>query len=101
MTTKTITRNDIALEVHKQIGLSTSESDKIVSQFFSSIIESLADTGNTKLTKFGTFTVLNKKERIGRNPKTKEKAVISARKVISFRASDALKDIINKNDHPK
>lgn len=96
MNTKTIIRNDIALEIHKQIGLSTNEADKIVSQFFNSLIESLNNTGNVKLTNFGTLAVLNKKERIGRNPKTKEKAIISARKVVSFRASDTLKKLINK-----
>lgn len=96
MNEKTITRNDIALEIHKQIGLSTNEADKIVSQFFSSVIDALNDTGSIKLTNFGTLTVLNKKERIGRNPRTKEKAIISARKVASFRASDTLKNLINK-----
>jgi integration host factor subunit alpha len=97
MTEKTITRNDIAVEVHKQIGLSITESDKIVTQFFNSVIEGLEDTGNVKLTNFGTLTVLNKKQRIGRNPKTKKEAIIHARKTISFRASDNLKNIINKN----
>ena len=96
MNEKTITRNDIALEIHKQIGLSTNEADKIVSQFFSSVIDALNDTGSIQLTNFGTLTVLNKKERIGRNPRTKEKAIISARKVASFRASDTLKNLINK-----
>ncbi|MEI6187466.1 MAG: HU family DNA-binding protein [Alphaproteobacteria bacterium] len=96
MNEKTITRNDIALEIHKQIGLSTNEADKIVSQFFSSVIDGLNDTGSVKLTNFGTLTVLNKKERIGRNPRTKEKAIISARKVANFRASDTLKNLINK-----
>ncbi len=96
MNVKTIIKNDIAHEIHKQIGLSTNEADKIVSQFFSSLIESLNNTSNVKLTNFGTLTVLNKNERIGRNPKTKEKAIISARKVVSFRASDTLKKLINK-----
>ncbi len=99
MKIKTVTRNDIAIEVHRQIGLSVAESDKIVSQFFSCIIEGLKDSGNVKLTNFGTFTVLNKKQRIGRNPKTKEEAVIHARKTISFRASDNLKNIINKDPY--
>ncbi len=60
------------------------------------MIDGLNDTGSVKLTNFGTLTVLNKKERIGRNPRTKEKAIISARKVASFRASDTLKNLINK-----
>ena len=48
-----------------------------------------------KLTSFGTFSVKHKKERIGRNPKTKEEAIIDARRVISFRASKELKRRVN------
>ena len=46
---------------------------------------------SVKLTSFGTFSVKHKKERIGRNPKTKEEAIIDARRVVSFRASKELK----------
>ena len=51
-----------------------------------------------KIAKFGTFSLRNKKQRVGRNPKTKERKVISARNVILFKASKELKEYINKND---
>ena len=97
--TRTITRNDISQAVHSQVGLSLAESDKIVTQFFSCIVDGLKDSGSVKLTNFGTLQVRNKKQRLGRNPKTRKEAVISARKVVSFRASDYLKNTVSgKND---
>ena len=60
-------------------------------QFFEEIILDLIDGNSVKLTSFGTFSVKHKKERIGRNPKTKEEAIIDARRVISFKASKELK----------
>ena len=93
---KTLTRADLAELIYIEVGISKTEASEIVDQFFEEIILDLIDGNSVKLTSFGTFSVKNKKERIGRNPKTKEEAIIDARRVVSFRASKELKRRINK-----
>ena len=93
---KTLTRADLAELTYSEVGISKTEASEIVDQFFEEIILDLIDGNSVKLTSFGTFSVKNKKERIGRNPKTKEEAIIDARRVVSFRASKELKRRINK-----
>ncbi len=88
---KTLTRAELAEIIYSEVGISKTEASEIVDQFFEEIILDLIDGNSVKLTSFGTFSVKHKKERIGRNPKTKEEAVIDARRVISFRASKELK----------
>jgi len=94
--TNTLTRADLAELIYSEVGISKTEASEIVDQFFEEIITDLTEGNSVKLTSFGTFSVRNKKERIGRNPKTKEEAIIDARRVISFRASKELKKRINK-----
>jgi integration host factor subunit alpha len=93
--TKNITKNDIAKFIYQEVGLSFSKSNEIVSAVFNEIIESLEKNEDVKISNFGTFKVRQKKARIGRNPKTKEEHIITARKSISFYASKKLKDKIN------
>ena len=85
--TNTLTRADLVELIYSEVGISKTEASEIVDQFFEEIITDLVDGNSVKLTSFGTFSVRHKKERIGRNPKTKEEAIIDARRVISFRAS--------------
>ena len=92
---ETLTRADLAVLIYNEVGISKTEASEIVDQFFEEIILDLIDGNSVKLTSFGTFSVRHKKERIGRNPKTKEEAIIDARRVISFRASKELKRKIN------
>ena len=92
---ETLTRADLAELIYNDVGISKTEASEIVDQFFEEIILDLIDGNSVKLTSFGTFSVRHKKERIGRNPKTKEEAIIDARRVISFRASKELKRKIN------
>ena len=89
--TNTLTRADLVELIYSEVGISKTEASEIVDQFFEEIITDLVDGNSVKLTSFGTFSVRHKKERIGRNPKTKEEAIIDARRVISFRASKELK----------
>ena len=70
--------------------------EKIIEYTFTEIIESLREGGNIEIRGFGTFKTKIRKARIGRNPKTKEQTVISARRVIKFKPSDLLKRKINK-----
>ena len=92
---KTITRNELAISVHKKIGLSQNECANLVSNVIDEIINNLETGDSVKLSSFGTFTVNSKKERIGRNPKTGVEAKITPRRVLSFKASNILKKRIN------
>jgi integration host factor subunit alpha len=94
--TNTLTRADIAEQVQKSLGLSFSESTEYVDSLVEEMCVALEKVGSLKISSFGTFTVNQKGQRIGRNPKTKEEAVISARKVVSFYSSNILADEINK-----
>ena len=93
--TDTLTRADLAELIYSEVGISKTEASEIVDQFFEEIINDLVDGNSVKLTSFGTFSVRHKKERIGRNPKTKKEAVISERNVILFKPSKELKNYIN------
>ena len=92
---KTITRNELAISVHKKIGLSQNECANLVSNVIDEIINNLETGDSVKLSSFGTFKVNSKKERIGRNPKTGVEAKITPRRVLSFKASNLLKKRIN------
>ena len=93
--TKTLTRAELSEIIYSEVGISKTESAEIVDQFFEEIILDLVDGKSVKLTSFGTFLVKHKGERIGRNPKTKEEAVIESRRVTVFRASKELKRRVN------
>ena len=93
--TKTLTRAELSEIIYSEVGISKTESAEIVDQFFEEMILDLVDGKSVKLTSFGTFLVKHKGQRIGRNPKTKEEAVIASRRVTVFRASKELKRRVN------
>ena len=95
----TLTRAELAEELYKTIGLSHNESSEIVDTVLEEILLSFEKGENVKLTSFGTFKIRSKKERIGRNPKTGESAVISARKVVTFRAGQKLREKVLNIDN--
>ena len=92
---KTITRSDLANAVHHQIGLSYNECSQLVSGVLDEVTECLVTGESVKLSSFGTFSVHSKNERLGRNPKTGVEAVITPRRVLSFRPSNLMKKRIN------
>ena len=92
----TITRADLAEAVYENIGLSRKESGDLVESALDEISSTLAQSENVKISSFGSFTVRQKKERVGRNPKSGIEVMIAPRKVISFKPSHVLKDKINK-----
>ncbi len=92
---KTLTRSDIAEAITQEFHVNKFEALDFVEAVLGEITDALVDGETVKITGFGTFKILNKKERMGRNPKTQEPAVISARKAISFKASTILKKRIN------
>ena len=82
-----------------QIGYSKKISENLIEDTFELILQNLIKHNKVKISKFGTFVLRNKSSRIGRNPKTKEKKIISKRKVILFKASKELKKSVNlKNE---
>ena len=80
-----------------QIGFSKKISENLLEDIFQLILICIKRDKKVKIAKFGTFSLKNKKQRIGRNPKTKEIKIISKRNVVQFKASKAFKDYINKN----
>lgn len=93
---KTITRADIVEAVYQEVGLSRKASSELVEQVLNEISSALIGGDQVKLSSFGNFNVRSKNERIGRNPKTGEEVPIKPRRVIVFRASNVLKENINK-----
>ena len=96
MVAKNLTRRDISNKIYKNLGFSRNFSLSIVDDFIESIISELIQYNKIKITSFGTFKILNKKERIGRNPKTKIPAKISARKIVNFKPSMIAKNKLNQ-----
>ncbi len=81
-----------------QIGFSKKISENLLEDVLELILKNIVTNKKVKIAKFGTFTLRKKKQRIGRNPKTKEIKVISERNVILFKASKEFKEYINKNE---
>tara|TARA_B100001029_G_C15041767_1_gene444165 strand:- start:667 stop:984 length:318 start_codon:yes stop_codon:yes gene_type:complete len=92
---KTTTRSTLSEAVFKNVGLSRNESATLVDSVFGEILKSLIQGDDVKISSFGTFVVRKKKERIGRNPKTGQEVPITARSVVTFRASNVLKSKVN------
>jgi len=89
------TRSTLSEAVYRNVGLSRNESATLVDSVFTEISKSLINGQDVKISSFGTFIVRNKKERVGRNPKTGEEVPISARQVVTFRASNVLKSEVS------
>ena len=88
---KTITKLDLVNHLNEKLGLNKVESKELVEALFEEIKKSLINNEEVKLSGFGNFKILNKRERPGRNPKTGEPAIISARKVVTFKAGQKLR----------
>ena len=95
MLKRNFTRKNLILKIHQNLGFSKSISSKIIDDFFNSQIDELIKSNKVKISSFGTLEILNKKERKGRNPKTKEEAKITARKVVKFKPSKLIKNKLN------
>ncbi len=94
-----LTKKDLVNLIYMQIGFSKQISESLIEDFLTTITSNLKKEKKLKISKFGTFTIREKKSRIGRNPKTKEKKIISARNVVLFKPSREFKQFINnKND---
>ncbi|PZO90612.1 MAG: integration host factor subunit alpha [Sphingomonas sanxanigenens] len=90
----TLTRADLAEALHREIGLSRAESSGLVEQILERMCAALAKGENVKISGFGSFVLRDKGERIGRNPKTGVEVPIAPRRVLTFRASQMMRDRI-------
>ena len=97
MTKKNITKIEITKILSQKTGLSSLYSKKILNDLIQIIIKQVKDN-NLILKNIGTFKIISKNERIGRNPKTKEQFLIKKRKSISFISSKNLRKIINQQN---
>ena len=94
-----LTKKDLVNLVYMQIGFSKSISENLINEFFSIIVSNLKKEKKVKISNFGTFSIRQKKLRIGRNPKTKEEKMISARNVVLFKPSKEFKKLLNNKSH--
>ena len=99
MAKKNFTRTDLSNKIYQNLGFSKNLSSEIVDDIFNILVSSIIKSNKIKISSFGTFSVLKKKERIGRNPKTKVETKILSRKVVKFKPSLLLKQKVNKNEY--
>tara|TARA_B100001540_G_scaffold283715_1_gene275455 strand:+ start:374 stop:667 length:294 start_codon:yes stop_codon:yes gene_type:complete len=93
-----LTKKEIINSIYMQIGFSKKISENLLEDIFHILLKNIIFEKKVKIAKFGTFILRKKNERLGRNPKTNEKKIISERNVILFRPSKELKKYINNND---
>ena len=94
-----LTKKDLINSIYMQIGFSKRISENLLEDILDSIVINLKEKKKLKISKFGTFSLRNKKSRIGRNPKTKEIKTISERSVVLFKPSKEFKDFVNLKDN--
>ena len=94
---KAVTRSQLSEAVYRAVGLSRHESTMLVESVLDEISDALIRGEGVKISSFGSFSVHQKGQRIGRNPKSGEEVLIMPRKVLTFRASLALKGRVNKS----
>jgi integration host factor subunit alpha len=96
-TANTLTRADLSDVVHRRLGLSRAESAGVVERVLHHMCHALSEGQNVKVSGFGTFILRDKGQRIGRNPKTGVEVPIAPRRVMTFRASQIMRDRIAKD----
>ena len=94
-----LTKKDLVNLVYMQLGFSKQIAENLIEDFLSMIASNIKEEKKLKLSKFGTFTIRQKKSRIGRNPKTKETTLISSRNVVLFKPSKDFKEFLNSRDN--
>ena len=94
-----LTKKDLVNLVYMQLGFSKQISENLIEDFLLTIVSNIKQEKKLKLSKFDTFSIREKKQRIGRNPKTKETKMISSRDVVLFKPSKEFKDFVNLKDN--
>ncbi len=95
MSGNTLTRMDLGEAVFREVGLSRNESADLVEAVLGHISDALVEGAHVKISSFGTFSLRDKKARVGRNPKTGEEVPITPRRVLTFRPSHLMKDRVS------
>jgi len=90
-----LTKRDLVNSVYMQLGFSKQISENLIEDFLVTIVNNIKFEKKLKISKFGTFTIRQKKSRVGRNPKTKETKLISSRNVVLFKPSKEFRNFIN------
>tara|TARA_B110000263_G_C15071735_1_gene402183 strand:- start:359 stop:655 length:297 start_codon:yes stop_codon:yes gene_type:complete len=98
MSKKNFNRKKLAAKIYKNLGFSKNISLSVVDNIFESLVIGIIQSEKIKISSFGTFSVIKKKERVGRNPKTGIESKIVARKIVKFTPSLKFKKEVNKND---
>ena len=98
MTKKNFTRKNLFNKIYQKLGFSKNISSQIIDDFFKIFNDELIKSKKIKISSFGTFKIAHKKERIGRNPKTKVEAIIKSRRIVKFKPSEIIKRKINNNE---
>tara|TARA_B100000700_G_scaffold277252_1_gene324482 strand:+ start:137 stop:430 length:294 start_codon:yes stop_codon:yes gene_type:complete len=93
-----LTKKELINSMYMRIGFSKKISEVLLDDILDIIVENLKKNKKLKISKFGTFTIREKKSRLGRNPKTKESKIISERKVVLFKPSKEFKKYINNHE---
>ena len=96
MSGKTVTRSQLCEAIYQEVGLSRNESADLLEMVLSEISDTLVAGDSVKISSFGSFSVRQKGQRIGRNPKTGEEVPILPRRVLVFRPSQLLKNMITE-----
>ena len=94
-----LTKKDLVNLVYMQLGFSKQISENLIEDFLATIVTNIKTEKKLKLSKFGTFSIRQKKSRIGRNPKTKETKERSSREVVLFKPSKEFKEFINMKEN--
>jgi integration host factor subunit alpha len=92
-----MTKADIVAKIQAKIGISKKDSVELLESVFSILKKTLEDGEKIKIAGFGNFEVRQKKDRIGRNPQTGEAITVKARRILTFKASNVLKQSVNSN----
>ncbi len=95
MVEKTLAKADICEIVHEQVGLTKKDISDLFQLLVDEMATALVNGDDLKISGFGTFTLLDKRQRIGRNPKTGKEAVITPRRVVSFKPAQTLRDVVS------
>tara|TARA_B100000131_G_C17904241_1_gene527746 strand:+ start:283 stop:576 length:294 start_codon:yes stop_codon:yes gene_type:complete len=93
-----LTKKEIINAIYMRIGFSKRISEALLEDFFQVLLNKIIETKKVKISKFGTFTIRSKNQRVGRNPKTQETKLITKRNVILFKASNEFKAHINNDN---
>ena len=94
-----LTKKELVNQIYMQVGFSKQISENLIDDFLSTIVTNIKQEKKLKLSKFGTFSIREKKSRVGRNPKTKEIKMISSRDVVLFKPSKEFKEFINLKEN--